>query len=568
MTYASRLIVGTVAVLVVTVGVLVFGVDRSLRRDLELETMNSLRRDAELVRSGLSADSAAWQAAATTAAEATGIRVTLIDRTGRVVAESGVRPEDQGRIENHAPRPEVAAALRGNPGSDQRSSATTGERLMYVAIPGGPGVVRVALSLEQVDKIVGRAQRPVVVAALVALLLGTLLALVAGRRFARPLAEMATAAQSIARGEVPRFPFSGIPDVDQLTANLRQMHDLLSERFDSLRRKQSETAAIVDSMVEGVLSSDEKGRIVTANPAVRRLLGYGETEELPELALLFRTKESREALDTVLLGESIADREISLGDRTYLLNARPLPTGGAVVVLHDLTRLKRLETVRRDFVANASHELKTPLTAISGYAETLLADSPGPDMTRRFLETILSNAHRMQRLVDDQLDLSRIESGAWSPRADHVAIEPAAREAWSLATAALPAAPAFAVELEPEANWITADADGLRQIFRNLFENAIRHTPPSGRVTVAAVRSEGGIRLSVADTGAGITSEHLPRIFERFYRVDPSRSREQGGTGLGLAIVKHLVEGHDGRVWAESTLGTGTTIQMHWPAPG
>jgi signal transduction histidine kinase len=407
----------------------------------------------------------------------------------------------------------------------------------------------------------------VLVAALVALVLGTLLALMAARRFARPLADIAASAQSITRGETPRFPFSGIPDVDRLTANLRQMHDQLNERFESLRRRQSETAAIVDSMVEGVLSSDAKGRILTANPAVRRLLGYGETEQLPDLALLFRTKEAREALVTVLTGESIADREISLGDRTYLLNARPLPTGGAVVVLHDLTRLKRLETVRRDFVANASHELKTPLTAISGYAETLLADEPGPAISKRFLETILSNARRMQRLVDDQLDLSRIESGSWTPRRDQVAIEPAAREAWALATATEPAAPNFEIQLAPEATWIAADPDGLRQIFRNLFENAVRHTAPSGRVTVSATPDDGGIRISVADTGAGIGSEHLPRIFERFYRVDPSRSREQGGTGLGLAIVKHLVEGHGGRVWAESTLGTGTTIQIQWPVP-
>ncbi len=565
MRFATRLIAGTLAVLVVTVGALVVGVDRSLRHDLVQETRNSLQREAELFRTGMPADSTEWQKAVEDAARSTGIRVTVIDRAGRVVAESGLRPEAQDRIDNHANRPEVAAALRGIPGSEQRTSATTGERLMYVAVPGGPGVIRVALPLDQVDAIVGRAQRPVLVAALVALLLGTVLALVAARRFVRPLADIAASAQSIARGETPRFPFSGIRDVDQLTTNLRQMHDQLTERFESLRRKQSETVAIVDAMVEGVLSADAKGRILTANPAVRRLLGYGETEQLPDLALLFRPKEAREALDTVLTGEPIADREISLGDRTYLLNARPLPAGGAVVVLHDLTRLKRLETVRRDFVANASHELKTPLTAISGYAETLLADEPGPAISKRFLETILSNARRMQRLVDDQLDLSRIESGSWTPRRDRVAIEPAAREAWALATATEPAAPNLEIQLAPEATWIAADPDGLRQIFRNLFENAVRHTAPSGKVTVSAAPDDGGIRISVADTGAGIGSEHLPRIFERFYRVDPSRSREQGGTGLGLAIVKHLVEGHGGRVWAESTLGTGTTIQIQWP---
>ena len=255
-----------------------------------------------------------------------------------------------------------------------------------------------------------------------------------------------------------------------------------------------------------------------------------------------------------------------MGDRTYLLNARPLPAGGTVVVIHDLTRLKRLETVRRDFVANASHELKTPLTAISGYAETLLADQTDPAITRQFLETILANARRMQRLVDDQLDLSRIESGGWLPTREHVAIEPAAREAWGLLVGAGPARPALVVTLDPIANFVTADPDALRQVLGNLLENAARYAP-SGTVTVSARAEPGFTRISISDTGTGITSEHLPRIFERFYRVDPGRSREQGGTGLGLAIVKHLVEGHGGRVEAESELGRGTTIHTWWAAP-
>jgi signal transduction histidine kinase len=279
-----------------------------------------------------------------------------------------------------------------------------------------------------------------------------------------------------------------------------------------------------------------------------------------------RSKEARAALAGITDGEPVADREITVGDRTYLLNARQLPAGGVVIVLHDLTRLKRLETVRRDFVANASHELKTPLTAISGYAETLLADRPEPELTTRFLETILSNARRMQRLVDDQLDLSRVESGGWTPAVERTAIEPLAREAWTLATTSSPAAPRLTIEIEPAASFVSADPEALRQVFRNLFENAVRYSPTGGSVGVEAAIEQEGARISVRDSGAGIASEHLPRIFERFYRVDPSRSREQGGTGLGLAIVKHLVEGHGGWVRAESELGRGTTIHTWWPS--
>ena len=316
MNYATRLIAGTVLVLVVTVATLVIGVDRSLRTDLESETRRSLVREAELVRLALPTDSIQWQAMAKESARRTGLRVTVIDRIGRVRAESDLGDGDLPQVENHAGRPEVAAALRGDTGSDHRTSATVGRPFMYVAVPGGPGAVRVAMSLTQIDGIVGRAQRPVLLAAVLALLIGIPLALLAAKRFARPLMDIAGAARSIARAEQPTFPYSGIPDIDRLTNDLRSMHEQLGERFDALRRRQSETAAIVDSMVEGVLSFDVRGRVITANPAARRMLGYGEQDELPELGLLFRAKEARELLDRVLVGEAVADREITLADRT------------------------------------------------------------------------------------------------------------------------------------------------------------------------------------------------------------------------------------------------------------
>jgi signal transduction histidine kinase len=563
--FAARLIAGTLAVLVVTVLVVVVGVDRSLRRDLERQTEAMLGREAELIRDALPADSLGWPSTVATMARAASLRITVVDREGRVRADSEVEAEGLARVENHATRPEIAAALQGQPGSHRRTSATVGERFMYVAIPAAPGAIRVAISLDQVDAIIDRAQRPILVAGAVALIFGIGLSLVGARLFSGPLNDIAASARSIAKGEAARFPMSGIPDIDRLTGDLRSMHEQLVDRFERLRRSQSETSAIVDSMVEGVLASDAKGRIITANPAARRLLGYGDQDPLPDLPLLFRGKDAREALARIVEGAAVADREIAVGERTYLLNARPLPAGGAVVVLHDLTHLKRLETVRRDFVANASHELKTPLTAISGYAETLLADQPEPEIQRRFLETILSNARRMQRLVDDQLDLSRIESGAWTPSPEWIAIEPAAREAWTLVVVRPEDAPTLAIETLADSGSIRADPDAVRQVFRNLFENAVRYTAPGGTITVRSTPDGSGVRLSVVDTGTGIASEHLPRIFERFYRVDPSRAREQGGTGLGLAIVKHLVESHGGRVWAESSLGRGTSIHTWWP---
>jgi PAS domain S-box-containing protein len=456
--------------------------------------------------------------------------------------------------------------MAGRSASSTRHSETVGRRLLYVAVPGGPGVVRVAAGLDQVDAVVRRAQRAVAGAALLSLLVGSLLALVAGRSIAQPLVMIGGAARAIAAGAPPRFPRSGIPDIDRLVQALRQMHQQLGDRFDELRREQTESAALVESMVEGVIAADERGHIVTANPAARRLLGYDRTEPLPDLPELFRVKAAREVVEAVLQGEPVRDRELEMDQSAFLMNARPLPSGGAVLVIHDLTEMRQLEKVRQDFVANVSHELKTPLTSISGYAETLLTDTPDPDTTRRFLRTILDNAQRMQRLVDDLLDLARIEAGRWQPEPEPVDVADTARDAWTtISERAVQPALAFEIEIEADATTVCADHDALRQVLTNLFDNSVRHTLRGGKV-ICRSRAEGeGIAISVRDNGSGIAREHLPRVFERFYRADPSRSRELGGTGLGLAIVKHLVEAHGGWVEAESEHGSGTTVTCWFP---
>ena len=435
-----------------------------------------------------------------------------------------------------------------------------------MAIPGGPGVVRVAAALSQVDDVVQRAQRSVGGAALLALLVGVVFAFLAGRSIAQPLTAITAAARAIAAGSPPRFPRSGVPDIDRLVQALRQMHQQLGDRFDELRREQAETAALVESMVEGVIAADARGHIVTANPAARRILGYEPGEPLPDLAELFRVKAAREVVDAVLEGQPVEDRELDMADRAFLVNARPLPAGGAVLVIHDLTEIRRLEAVRRDFVANVSHELKTPLTSISGYAETLLTDHPDPDTTQRFLATILSNARRMQGLVDDLLDLSRIESGRWQPSRSTLDLEAVALESWAaLAGRADSREAEFVLDLAPDARSVCADLDAFRQVLTNLLDNSLRYIPRGGRITCISRREGSGTAVLVRDNGIGITREHLPRIFERFYRADPARSREEGGTGLGLAIVKHLVEAHGGWVSAESERGTGTTVICWFP---
>jgi two-component system phosphate regulon sensor histidine kinase PhoR len=566
--FAQRLVLGTVAILILVVLVLVWSAERSLRRDLVGDIRSGLENEARLIREALPPDSVGWDDAVHRLALQNGHRITLVDRTGRVRADSDFPAGPLPALENHASRPEVREALEGRSGVATRRSETVGRLLMYVAVPGGPGVVRVAADLTQVDEIIRRAQGAVAGAALIALLVGTVLALIAGRSIARPLTDIATAARAIAAGAPPRFPRSGVPDVDALVQSLRQMHRQLGDRFDELRREQAESGALVESMIEGVVAADGRGHIVTANPAARRLLGYGATEALPDLPELFRLKAAREVVDAVLRGEPVEDRQLEMDDRVFLVNARPLPAGGAVLVLHDLTEMRRLEAVRRDFVANVSHELKTPLTSISGYAETLLGDNADAETTHRFLRTILSNARRMQRLVDDLLDLSRIEAGRWHPTLSEVDVAAVARECWAaLAGRADSHQIELTLDVAPDAPTVEADLDAVRQILTNLMDNSLRYTPEGGRVICRTRRVRGGVAVSIRDNGSGITREHLPRIFERFYRADLSRSREEGGTGLGLAIVKHLVEAHGGRVTAESERGSGTTVTCLFPDP-
>ena len=565
MSFTGRVVLGTFVVMLLAVSVLVWSTARSFRSDLQREIEQSVERQAGLVQEAIPKDSLAWQAAVRRLGLEHDLRITLIDRTGRVRAESDVADLATANIANHADRPEVQAALDGAMGSAIRRSATMGREYYYVAVPGHPGVVRVAAPLEGVERTLSHVRRSMFWAALLALAVGSALAYIAARSITRPLVGLTAASRAIAAGNHPRFPHSGIPDIDALVQALRQMSQQLDERFETLRAERAESTALVESMVEAVISTDDRGGVLTANPAARRLLGYAEQQTLPPLLELFRTRESRNVVQEVLDGDPV-EREIRLDGRSILINGRPLQGGGIVLVMHDLTEVRRLETVRRDFVANASHELKTPLTSITGYTETLLEDEPDPATSKRFLGTILKNARRLQHLIDDLLDLSRIESGRWQPRYEDVDLASAAADSWQgFAERAQHQRVSFEVDAETPAVG-RLDPEALSQILTNLYDNSLRHSHENGHIVCRIHRETDGWTVAVEDTGTGIGQEHLPRIFERFYRADTARSRAQGGTGLGLSIVKHLVETHGGKVSAESQPGQGTTISCWFPA--
>jgi len=544
----------------------IIAADVLLRRHLEQEIATELEREARLVAAFAPIDSTRWPEFAALAGTRLGRRVTLIDPGGHVRGDTEFDRASLAQLQNHRDRPEVRAALdsaRGV-GMNERLSASTNERQLYVAIRGGPrglAVVRVSTTLAIVDAQVHAVQRAVALAGLVMLLAGWLVAWMLARALAWPLLRIANAATDIAAGRPAEFPDVHVPELAHQVDALRAMHHELERRFEDLRREREESRTLLEALSDGVLAADKRGIVVETNGAARRLLGYGQTEPLPPLGELFHDRAHRALMREVLTGAVVEGRELDLGDRTVVFSARPLAEGGTLLVLSDVTDVRRLETIRRDFVANVSHELKTPLTAIAGYAETLAAES-SDSQTTGFSRTIVDNARRMQRLVDDLLDLSRIESGGWQPEPRKIAIDAAAREAWRPFAER---ASSRDVQLETDSGSVNSDPEALRQIFTNLFDNALRHTPTGGRIRVSAQRAGHDTVVRVSDTGSGIGADHLPRIFERFYRVDPGRSRQEGGTGLGLAIVKHLVEAHGGRVEAESELGRGTTILLYLP---
>lgn len=566
MRLGQRLFLITSLIVAGTVTSVIVLADAVIRRHFEAEVAAALEREARLVARLVPPDSSLWPAAARELGTLIGHRVTLVGPDGRVRGDTEFDRRSLRRLENHLGRPEVQQALAGGVGRATRRSASTNERQMYVALRVGvPGlaVVRVSAALAAVQAEVRAVQRAVAWAGLVAVLAAALLAAFTSSALARPLVQLAGAARQLAAGGSASFPVSRIPEIAEHITSLRLLAGELADRVSELRRERAEMARLIEALRDGVLAADRQGRITAMNTAARSLLGYAAGQEVPPLVQLFHQPEARRLVEELMAGREPQERELGIGTRTVLAAGRPLPDGGSVLVLRDVTDLKRLEAVRRDFVANVSHELKTPLTSIAGYAETLVQEAaPGP--AREFAATILKNARRMQQLVDDLLDLSRIESGGWRPEPEVLAVEHVALAAWEpfRDTAAQRG---IAFDLAAGTATAYSDPDALHQILTNLFDNAVRHAP-GGRIAVRAREQPEGTTIEVADTGSGIPPEHLPRIFERFYRVDPARSREAGGTGLGLAIVKHLVEAHGGRVEAQSTVGRGTTIRLWFPA--
>jgi two-component system phosphate regulon sensor histidine kinase PhoR len=517
-----------------------------------------------------------------------GARVTIIDHTGRVLADSEA---DADKMENHANRLEVQDAFARGTGQSVRCSATLDRELVYRAQrydPAGaaPIVIRLALPLSQIDLSLVELRQRLLAATLVVLLIGGLVSFAFVRMFAARVQRLQRFSQRIAEGdfspllrEGPRDDLSDLADSLNLTAARmdREIRLLSGER--------NRSSAILRSMVEGVAVIDAEERLVFYNRAFSEILNVDPASaEGRPLIEVVRNSELLSLIRRALRGDEGLQSDITMGITqalSFSITAAPVkaldaslsgraPEGkpsGAVVVLHDVTELRRLERVRQDFVANVSHEFKTPLTAIQGFAETLLAGAlDDPENNRRFLEIIRNHAIRLARLTNDLLKLARIEAGKLELEFSSVSLLELIEGCTE--TTLLKANRkeiTLEITIPPRLPAVRGDAALLRDVLQNLLDNAIQYTPPRGHISVVATAGPREAVVTVADTGIGIPLADSERIFERFYRVDAARSREAGGTGLGLSIAKHIVEAHGGKLWVESTVGQGSKFSFSLP---
>jgi two-component system phosphate regulon sensor histidine kinase PhoR len=505
--------------------------------------------------------------------QAAGARVTIIDPTGKVLADS---VSDPAVMENHAARPEFVAALSGTIGTNERRSATIGIPFLYVAVPISGGAVRLAYPLADVEAVSLQVRRRLELASGLAFLFALVVAAVAAHWSARRLERIVDVAARIAEGDLQaRIQESSQDEVGRVAAAIDGTARRVEQSFAAVRSSQRQLETLLNSMQDAVIAVSADGLVQWANQPMDRLVPQGTRLQQP----VVETIRDPDFLATVK--EATATREVKTAratsivpGRAFDVTAAPLPGGGAVAVLRDLTETERVEKTRRDFIANVSHELRTPLTSIQGYAETLLDSTPeNVAPTREFLEIIRKNSSRMSRLTEDLLTLARVESG--ETRFDSEPVPPAellhdAEESFreiarthgiDLQIQDLQIQDSPIQNLPP----VLADREAIHQVFANLIDNALKYGASGGRIILGARSVPHAVEFFVQDFGAGIASEHLPRLFERFYRVDKARSRESGGTGLGLAIAKHIMLAHGGSIRAESELAHGSTFLFALP---
>lgn len=510
-------------------------------------------------------------------------RITVILPDGTVIGDSRETPRF---MDNHAGREEVAPALRGVPGKSIRFSNTLHQKMMYVAVPVKKeerlqAVIRTAVPLTSLDQALTSVRLKIAFGGLVIAVLAALVSLAVARRISQPIEEIKRGAVHFADGDLThRLPSPDTEEMAGLTETLNRMAAQLDERIKTVFQQRNELEAVLSSMLEGVIAVDRNERIINMNPAAGRMFdcdpakvqGRNIQEIVRNLAI------QRFVTRVLTTSETISDDFIfyRAEERTLNIHSSPLYDAGSVqigalLVMNDVTQLRHLENVRRDFVANVSHEIKTPLTAIKGFVETLQQGTVEDKAEQeRFLGIVLKHVNRLGVILEDLLALSRVEQENGTEEV-HLSVGRIKDVIQTAIQVCQPKAAARDITISVDAaEDLTANLDAtlLEQAFVNLIDNAVKYSDDGSQVRITASPKKREVTIEFADQGSGIPNKHLPRLFERFYRVDKARSRKLGGTGLGLAIVKHIVQAHGGHITVESSLGQGSTFTVHLPMVG
>lgn len=549
---------------------------QSYQSNLENQLATEARMVGETLRSDLLADvvdPVKLDAAARQLKQSLNARVTLIALDGVVIGESD---EDRTTMNNHSDRPEVILALQNGQGSSVRFSHTVGSDMLYTAIlfPGKESpkaVIRLSMPLDQVQEAVRHLQTILLSATVIVTLLAVLLAAWISGYTSRPIQQLTRAVHEVAAAEQIDHPVTTtVDEVGQLTQAFNAMTVRLHEQFGALETERAKLAAVLEKMTDGVLIVDEEGVISLINPAAEALFSLqpGQAVGMP-LVTTLRHHQPYELWQQCMQTGQSQQAAVDLRKQVFLQGlATPLGQalpGSTLLLFQDMTRQKQIESMRRDFISNVSHELRTPLAAIKAVTETLRDGAlEDPPAAQRFLDRMETEVDALSLMVTELLELSRIESGRvpleLKPMQPVEILIPACDR---LRLQAERAGLIFEQSCPPDLPAVMADSSRLQQVLVNLLHNAIKFTPQGGRVTAGCQLDSSAVRFWVQDSGVGIAADDLPRIFERFYKVD--RARSGSGTGLGLAIARHIVEAHGGRISAESELDKGSTFSFTIP---
>jgi len=583
----AKLLAGSLGLILLTVGAVRVYLSHVIERDRMAQLQEGLsvrllliERSALLRREALG-DVPAMDALADDLGRRSHARVTLLSPQGQVWGDSEVPPEGIPLLEWHGDRPEFRAALAQGQGVSTRPSTTVSQEMMYAAraVHGADGAVllvaRVAVPSTEVRQALDSLQQPLLSATALAIVAAALLSQAAAHLASRPLRDLIGAARRMAEGDLTsRIATRGNDEAARLGKALNQLAESLSSTLDELRSERDLLQGMLVSMQEGVLMLDGLGTVVLVNPALREMLLLGPDVTGEDFGRAVQHPELKRLLEGAMSSEAPTLGEVELAGlkpRRLLVRAISLhgEPGGLLAVFVDVTDVRRLESLRRDFVSNASHELRTPVSSILSAAETLRDMAPtDPRASLRFVDIIFRNADRLKRLVDDLLELSRIESREFQLRPEPGDAASAVAHVLALfRERAEKKKIKLGAVIPPGLPEVVFDKLAIEAVLSNLVDNAVKYCPENSSITVRAALEPGHIRLSVEDSGPGIESKHLPRLFERFYRVDAGRSREVGGTGLGLSIVKHLVEAMHGSIGVSSVVGQGTTFHFTLPLP-